>query len=193
MENSSPRGPDPGIEALLEQHIQDALAYVKQHADPLILQHESSADIVQSVYREILTRREDFEWRGQPAFRKLLFRRLLSKLIDRKLFYQRDKRDARRTRPLPSPSQADGVQAFAAPIESPSQFAIEHEDLERFQRCFDKLPPDYQLVIQRSRLDGCTHDEIAAELGRERGAIKVLLHRALMKLGVLMDGDARGQ
>ena len=54
------------------------------------------------------------------------------------------------------------------------------------EAAFAELPKDYQEVISLSRLYGMSHDEIAEELGRSAGAVRVLLHRALVRLGFLM-------
>jgi RNA polymerase sigma-70 factor, ECF subfamily len=179
------------VEELLEEQFPGALAYARRHADPMILHQESCTDIVQSVCRDVWVRRNEFEWRGLPAFRKLLYQKVLSKLIDRKLFYQRDKRDVRRQALLASASGPSPLEQIPAAVTSPSEAAMCGEDLLRFRRCFAKLPADYQRVIRRSRLEGRTHAEIAEEFDREPGAVKVLLHRALIKLGLLIDDDAR--
>ena len=185
------RGPDRSIDGLLEECLPDALAYARRHADPVILRQESCSDVVQSVCREFWVRRNEFEWRGLPAFRKLLFQKVLCKLVDRKLYYQRDKRDVRRQIRPESASGPSPIEQLQASLTSPSEAAMCGEDLLRFQRCFAQLSPDYQHVIRRSRLEGRTHTEIAEELGRKPGAVKVLLHRALIKLGLLMDAEAR--
>lgn len=168
-----------------------ALAYARRHADPAVLQRESCNDIVQSVCRDLWVRRDEFEWRGLPAFRKLLFQQVLRKLIDRKLYNQREKRDLRREAQVASATETPPIQRLAATTTSPSQAAVRSEDLLRFQRCYEQLPPQYQLVICRFKLEGRTHAEIAVEMDREPGAVRVLLHRALIKLGLLMDTDAR--
>ena len=42
----------------------------------------------------------------------------------------------------------------------------------------------------QGRIFGMSHAEIAEELGREIGAVRVLLHRALVRLGRLMHEDS---
>ena len=67
------------------------------------------------------------------------------------------------------------------------------EDLERIERAFAELPEDYREVILLSRLVGLSHREIAEDWGRKEGAIRVLLHRALARLSVLLSHAAGGR
>jgi RNA polymerase sigma factor (sigma-70 family) len=48
------------------------------------------------------------------------------------------------------------------------------------ERAFDLLSDDHREVITLSRIVGLSHAEIAAELGRSEGAVRVLLSRALV-------------
>jgi DNA-directed RNA polymerase specialized sigma24 family protein len=57
--------------------------------DAALEQHESSADIVQSICREVLTSRGNFVHQGDAAFRQWLLQVALHKLIDRRRFYAR--------------------------------------------------------------------------------------------------------
>ena len=176
----------------MEEHFPALLAYVRLHADPMIRQNESCADVVQSVCREVLEDAASFEYRGIAPFRKWLFQRVLTKLIDRKRFYLGQKRDVRRARPLGELCTQSGLEQLYASICSPSEAAIANEDIARLERAFARLPEDYRQMITMSRLLGMTHAEIAAELGRNEGAVRVLLHRALARLGLVMHADEAG-
>jgi RNA polymerase sigma-70 factor (ECF subfamily) len=70
---------------------------------------------------------------------------------------------------------------------TPSELAIKNEELAALEACFEQLPEDYRQVIVAARLLGQSHGEIAADLGRNEGAVRMLLHRAMAKLARLMD------
>lgn len=186
------RGDPRAVEELLERHLPTLMTYVRLHASPVVLARESCSDVVQSVCREVLGSAEHFEYRGEAPFRKWLFQKALSKLMHKRRYWLREKRDVSREQPIPDPGDAgDGAASeVAASFCTPSQIAIRREDLEQLERAFARLPDDYQRVITLSRMIGMSHAEIAAELGRAEGAVRVLLHRALVRLGWLIAHEA---
>jgi len=188
---SASHGDSAAMDVLLERHLPALVAYVRLHADPLIRRNESCADIAQSVCREVLEDLPGFDYRGEPAFRKWLFQQALSKLINRKRYYLREKRDAARERRLSRVEAQTKLEGLYARLCSPSEGAIASETAERLERAFDQLPDDYRQVITLARIIGMGHAEIAEEMGRQEGAVRVLLHRALARLGRLMHEDAQ--
>jgi RNA polymerase sigma-70 factor (ECF subfamily) len=182
------RGDAAAIDTLLERHYPALLAYVRLHAEAVIRQHESCADIVQSVCREVLEDEElgRFAYQGEPAFRKWLFKKAMYKLVDRKKYYLAQRRDPHRVQPISQIDSRTGCEGVYASLCSPSGTAIAAEDIERFERAFALLSEDYKHVITLSRLVGMSHRDIASEMGRTEGAVRVLLHRALARLGILM-------
>lgn len=183
------QGDELAIDALLEAHLPALLGYVRSHVDPMIRNHESCADIVQSVCREVLEEQDSFDYRGMPAFRKWLFTKALSKLINRKRFYLAEKRNPDREISPSLFSTNNKIEDLYASMYSPSQAAMAREDIVRLESAFAQLPADYQEVIRLSRFVGMSHAEIAQEMGRQEGAVRVLLHRALGRLGLLMHDD----
>jgi RNA polymerase sigma factor (sigma-70 family) len=83
----------------------------------------------------------------------------------------------------------DGLHASFA---SASQIAMRNEDLEVLEECFDEMPDDYRRVIVAARLLGQSTAEIAAEMKRGEGAVRMLLHRALAHLGSRMRDRLHG-
>jgi RNA polymerase sigma-70 factor (ECF subfamily) len=71
---------------------------------------------------------------------------------------------------------------LAAEQSSPSQRAIRHEELLRLAEALTCLPEDQRLAVELHHLKGCPLAEVAAQLGRTRGAVAALLFRALGKL-----------
>ena len=65
-------------------------------------------------------------------------------------------------------------------------FMQQDEALAALELVFDQLPADYREVILLSRIVGLSHEEIAEQMGRSKGAISVLLSRALARLATLI-------
>ncbi|MFY9343552.1 MAG: sigma-70 family RNA polymerase sigma factor [Planctomycetota bacterium] len=172
------------LHELLEQHAGPLRTYLRCHLDPLLRARESCSDMVQSVFRECLADAGRVEFRHEAAFRKWLFQKALSKVLDRRRYWLADKRDPR----LIADAAVDAVPAASASV---SGLAIRNEDLEALEQCFDELSPEHRQVIVAARLIGQSHAEIAAETGRSVEAVGMLLHRALARLARLM--HARGR
>jgi RNA polymerase sigma factor (sigma-70 family) len=67
------------------------------------------------------------------------------------------------------------------PEEGPVAQAESHERLKLIERVLDKLSPQAQAVLLMHRRDGCSLEEIAAELGVSRSMAKKYLAQALAK------------
>ena len=182
------QGDEQALAELLEQHLPALQAYVRLHSGRLLRDKESVSDLAQSVCREVLQSADGFDYRGLAPFRKWLFQKALSKIVQRQRYYLADMRHPAREQAMVSGS-GDGLAALYASFCSASQVAIKNEDLERLEAAFAELPEDHRQVITLSRLFGYAHAEIAAEMGRSEGAVRVLLHRALARLAWLMNVD----
>lgn len=62
-------------------------------------------------------------------------------------------------------------------------------DAERLEQHLRKLKEEYREIIVLKYLDGLTNDEIAKVLGKSRGNVRVLAHRALSTLRQLIEKD----
>lgn len=190
---SASAGDEVAIDVLLERHLPGVEAYVRLNAGRVLEARESQADIVQSVCREVLEGMDGVTYRGEAAFRAWLFRVAESKLIDRSRFWQRERRDHRREqRPRTAACGEvgqDRFEALRASLPSPSQHAIAREELERLERAFARLSEEHRRVVLMARVVGYSHREIARELERSEAATRMLLHRALARLGELMGED----
>lgn len=181
----------PGTDALLlaealERMRSRLTAFVRVHVDATVRAHESCSDIVQSVCREVLANRDRITFQGDEAFRAWLFTWALNKIRDRQCHWLAQKRDVRREQPVADGSVHDALvhyQTFA----TPSREAMLHEQVERIEAAFDRLPPQYREVISLARIAGLSHAEIAAQLGSTPGAVRTQLNRALVRLATELD------
>lgn len=183
-ESSAQPGRDAAVDGLLAEHLPAVVAFVRLHCADVVLEHESCADVVQSACREVLAGSHGFEVRGLPQFRKWLFQKVKSKLIDKRRYWIAERR--RGGRDVGELSGERHIDQVSAALCSPSEAASAREALERMERSILGLADSDRRVITMIKLYGLSTREAAAELGKTEGAVRVMLHRALARLGVRM-------
>lgn len=184
------RGDGEALEALLHRHLPELRAFVRLRAGGLIRARESSSDIVQSVCREVLENVERFRYPSDAAFKQWLFKTALRKLTDRRDFYLAEKRDVLREVPIDGAHGGGDGDGLAASrlldtyrrFTAPGHRALVRDEIARVEAAFDELTEDEREVVTLAHLVGLSRAEIAEEMGRTPGAVRVLLHRALAKV-----------
>ncbi len=170
--------------SLLEAYLPELHAFVRLRMGPALIARETSEDLVQSVCREALEDLDGFEYRGEREFKSWLFLRAQKKVANRARFNQRQRRDVgREERILTEEQFASGYRSFV----SPSHEAIRKEEIGDLERAFEQMPDDYREVVTCAKILGMTHEEIAERLDRTPSATRVLLHRAMVRLAVLLE------
>jgi len=169
------------LAAALERLRSRLLAFVRLHSDAAIRARESCSDIVQSICREVLANQDRITFQGDEAFRAWLFTWATNKIRDRQRYWLAQKRDVRREVAADGAADSD-VLVHYRDFATPSREAMLHEQVERIEAAFDRLPASYREVITLARIAGLSHDEIAARLGSTPGAVRTQLHRALVRL-----------
>jgi RNA polymerase sigma-70 factor (ECF subfamily) len=79
---------------------------------------------------------------------------------------------------------------LAAPVSTPSRSAIRREAAVLLADKLAELPEHYRRAIVLHHIEGLSIAEVAKRLDRSPEATNSLLARALVKLRVLMKGDA---
>lgn len=177
------RGDGASLRELLQRFLPELRAFIRLKTGAHLRAKESCSDLVQSVCREVLEDLESIEYRGERAFKQWLFTRSLRKIQDRDRFHRRMKRDAAREEPDAFDEQlATGYQRLL----TPSRAAIRQEEIAILEAAFDRMPEDYRDVITYARLLGMDHNEIGERMSKSPGAVRVLLHRAIARLGTLL-------
>ena len=169
------RGESGTFDELVARYLPRLHGYVRVNMGPQLRAREASVDVVQSVCREVLEERSEFEFRGEGPFLCWLLTAAMNKMRDRARFHDRQVRDHNREEPL-----LDG-RAYAA--LSPSQEVMGHEEVERLEAVLDRLPADDREVIVLARIVRLPHADIAEQMGRSTQAVRNLLARALARLG----------
>lgn len=178
------RGDVPALDSLLERYLPEVEHFLRGRASPQLLARESGADLAQSVCREALERLADerLELRGAAAFKQWLYRAAELKLKNRWRYWQAEKRAADREQGL---LDDEGERALYRSIFSPSREAIRREEIERFHRALEQLEEQPRQAIALFHLKGCSHAEIAKQLGISESYSRTLLARGLARLSKL--------
>ena len=177
-------GDRDALDALLGRYLPELRAFVRLRLGARLRAKESPDDVVQSVCREVLQDLSAFEYRGEHSFKKWLFVVAFRKLGDHAKFFARDMRDAAKEQEWVPDAMFDTA---CANIVTPSRVAMGREDIARFETAFAQLTDEQRTVVTSARLCGMSHAEIGEEVGKSEGAVRVILHRALARLGRLLE------
>lgn len=177
------------LHALLQHHLPGLRAFVRVRMSPLLRARESAEDLVQSACCDLLTALDDFEYRGEEAFRGWLYTAVWHKVLNKERAAREQKRDARREVAIDGGSGAAPLGEVYARTLTPTQECLAKERVERLEAAFDGLPEHYREVVALSRFAKLSRQEIAARLGRSEDSVRNLLHRGLAELARLLRSD----
>lgn len=148
-----------------------------------------TSDLVQSALVEAIASMPSFRGKEDSEFVGWTMRIMERNALDRQRRLMTKKRRIDR-------EDAGGdmsLQNLVADEASPSQTAINREELLRIALAMRKLPDDQRRILQIVALQGGSHSEAARSLGRSEGACRVLLARARAHLLVAMARTEDGE
>lgn len=137
--------------------------------------HHEAEDITAQTFQQALQALPAYEWRGLP-FGAWLFR-IAGNIINR------------RGRTAGREVAVEDVTVFSGFEESdddPADYVWRSEEASELAELIRTLPPDQQRVIVLKFSHGLKNREIGDLMGRSEGAIKQLVHRALVSLRATM-------
>jgi RNA polymerase sigma-70 factor (ECF subfamily) len=149
------------------------------------------SDLVQETFLEA---HRDFSRFAGSTERELLawLRRILARNLADEARHQKAKlRDVRRQESLEVILERSGARmqrALVASVSSPSAAASQREQAVLLADALAGLPPDYREVIILRNLERRRFDEVAAQMGRSAGAVRMLWTRALERLSGALEG-----
>jgi len=145
-----------------------------------------SVDVVQDALILAMGGLKDFTYKNEGDFLRWLSKIAENKLHDILDKFYTEKRDIRREIPFKKVENNTKEVSFIArePLDTttPSVLLFKKEQLDRLERAIDDLKPDYREVIYLSRIERLSNAEIAKKLGKSKGAVAMLLSRALVAL-----------
>ena len=179
-------GDQPAIEQLCRVYGERVRRIIRLRIDSKLRPKIDSVDVVQDALVLALAGLKDFTYRDEGDFLRWLSRIAENKLRDILDKFHAEKRDIRREIPFKREriNTDGGSLGVAGPLQTttPSMLLVRKEQLDRLERAIDDLKPEYREVIFLSRIERLSHEEIAVKLGKTKGAVAMLLSRALIAL-----------
>ncbi len=173
-------------ESLLLLHLPGLRGFLENRAGELIRNRESLSDLVQSTCREVLEDLPGVDCENEVHFKHWLYQAALRKVVDKARFWRAEKRDPRReAEAAPRDDETLVSEVYAAlgdDLGTPSQAAMGREEIARIETALARLPREQRNVILMAKFLGLAHAEIAKELGKSEGSVRVLLFRSLAAL-----------
>jgi len=164
---------------LFRRHFDGVHAWVRLKRSDLLRERESSLDVVQSMFKGVLTDLEHFEYRGRNSFRNWLLTYAENKLRNREQYFRAERRQ-------PGRESEESLSMLYASVCSPTKIASAREQVELFEGAFAQLAASDQQLILMARIEGLSHAQIAARLGTTEAASKKALSRAMVRLASRM-------
>lgn len=188
------KGGDPSaVDQLCRIYGERIRRIVRLRIDRKLRSKIDSVDVVQDALVQALAGLENFTYKDEGDFLRWLSRIAENKLRDILDKFHADKRDIRREIPFKKiETNTDGGSfGVAGPLQTttPSVLLSRKEQLDRLERALDDLKPEYREVIFLSRIERLSHEEIAARMGKSKGAVAMLLSRALVALTAAYEND----
>lgn len=181
------------VETLLADHQGELRAYLRAAAGPRLRRGEELEDLAQSVCREILDHRARFTSDGRAGFRRWLIAEAHRKILSRRRALEAECRDAEAADIGSEPASLEEIVAAYRAFTTPSEGAIQREELERVEAALDELPEEQRRVVVLAHLCQWSRAEIAAEMGRGEGAVRMLLHRGIAALAARLTAHENGK
>lgn len=174
------------LAAFIESHRRQLLSYVDRNIGPALKSRLEPDDIVQEVIISALSAPEQFNAAGRDPFR-LLCQLAEQRIIDAHRHHVgAKKRSAAREVSMDAPAGgSDGfgfVDLLVASITSPSQ-AFSHDQKEfRLQQAIAELNDEQKEILRLRFVEGLPTKDIADQMGKSDGAIRVMLTRTVAQL-----------
>lgn len=176
------RDPPPDLDAWFTANLPRIRAFVARRLGGRLGALETPTDIVQSAVRELLVQVARNGGSAMGGLRWRIYRQAVRKIIDKHRYHEADKR-------VPPGGLRSGSRfaGTVSPDTGPLGAMLAAENVERLYQALDRLPEHYRNAVTWAYVDGLPHTEIGRRLGRSEDASKMLLMRAMIKLGEELD------
>lgn len=185
-------GDDEALVQLLKQHASAIDACVRESFPQRLGPQLGIEDVLQSVYADVFLAIRGARFSDPsdfPAWVRTIARNNVRDLVR---FLEADKRGGGR---LPVIVDADTssqtllLELLPGDSSTPSREIRRGEAVRLLQDALARLPADERRAIQLVELEGRSMDDAARELGRTRGGVAVLRHRARRRLAEMLAGQ----
>jgi RNA polymerase sigma-70 factor (ECF subfamily) len=151
--------------------------------------------VVQQTLLEAHQAREQFRQMDDAQKVAWLRRTLANNLTDEVRKLHTAARDINREQSLEAAVEQSSARLeawLASEQTAPDQQAIRNEELLRLAEGLDQLPEDQRRAVEWHHLKGEPLAEVAARMGRTKGAVAKLVYRGIEKLHALLGEQERG-
>ncbi len=151
-----------------------------------------SVDIVQDALVLAMGGLKDFTYKSEGDFLRWLSKIAENRLRDMFDKFHAEKRDVHKEIPFKKGRSTDaGSLGPPEPVRdtTPSVIVGKKEALDRLEKALDELKPEYKEIIVLKKIEGLSHAEIAEQLGKNKGAVRMLLARAMAALTLTYGRD----
>jgi RNA polymerase sigma-70 factor, ECF subfamily len=156
---------------LYEENLDTVYRYVFYKVSNPTVAEDLTAEVFAKAWASI----ERFEWRNLP-FQHWLIRIARNAVID----YWRSSKPTR---------SVDELYETASGDVSPDDVVVRDLDVERLRRAIEQLPDEQRDVLLLRFVEGISHAEVAAVLGKSVVAVRQIQVRALQRLKKLLSEE----
>jgi len=178
--------PDPALGPRLESYRGYLTVLARLQIGRRLQGKVDPADVVQETFLHAVRDFPHFRGSSDQEFASWLRQILAARLADLlRRYCGTQSRDVRLEQALQVELDQSSQlldQGLAAPLSSPSQQAVRHEQATWLAQALERLPEDYREVLVLHHLEACGFPEVARRMGRSVEAVKKLWARALARL-----------
>ena len=181
---------------LLERTRRGLCDFVSRRIPATLRGAVDAEDIVQNTHIEVFRRVTSFEPRGPDSFGRWVRTVAVHKLRDSIRGHRAVKRGGGRAPVAEMPGgSADSMIALvdwvAGAEKTPSRVVARAEAVSAMRAAMEQLPVDYRRALWMIYIEGRSTAEVARELDRSEGAIRVLCHKARKRLQRMLGNRSR--
>jgi len=163
---------EPALLAFIRSRIGSQL---QKKVEPEDILQEASMEAVRTLPQTDLSQWDPLNWLFQICERKII--------DSHRRYFASQKRDARREAAIPDGSEAAGLaDLLAASMTTPSAAFSRDQRQLAVLAALDVLPEEQREALRLRYLVGLSSKEIAKKLGKNDGATRVMISRALSRL-----------
>lgn len=159
---------------------------VRLRMSPELRCQVDSMDLVQDTLLMAVRDLDDFTWHNDGDFLRWLLSVAENRIHDNVDRFHAQKRDIRRQVSLEKLAEhATSLERHGGlPLATttPSVVLARREDFDRLEQAMDRIKPEYRKVIMLAKIEGLSHKDIGARLGKSPAAVAMLLSRAIVAL-----------
>jgi RNA polymerase sigma-70 factor (ECF subfamily) len=143
-------------------------------------------DIVQETLLRAFRDIERFSYQAPGSFLRWLSAIADHAIVDRVRYQGRERRAGEE---IPFRSESNPAGPEPADTKTPSRLLAQQEAVERLLARLSALPEDYRKVILMAKIEGLSTAEIAAQMGKSREAVALLVYRAVKRFRDLCEAN----